>query len=923
MLKEGDKPDEKLDARLQITAQSASKNQPESMLQRSNSASVARPALSPGMAQYMEIKSRHEEYLLFYRMGDFYELFFDDAVKAAVMLDIALTKRGKIGEEDIPMCGVPVHSSDQYLEKLIAQGAKVAICEQLEDPSEAKKRGAKSVVMRDVVRIVTPGTLTEDSLLTPTRSNYLAALAREGDSFSLAWADISTGECGVMDTALPSLAADLARLNPSELLLTETLATLPELAEMQSRMSLIPTHAQHALRAQERLKSYYRLEALDAFGELTGTDLIACASVIDYLQLTQKEAAPRLDSPRKQASASSMAIDAATRRNLELISALGGGKKGSLLASIDHTVTAAGARLLAARLTSPLTDPAAIEARLDSVSWMATHRKFRDTVRETLRHCPDMERALSRLLVGRGGPRDMLALASGLNAATKLRGNFFELQQELPRELDICSTSLGEHTAMVEELARALKEDAPLLMRDGGFVRTGYHAALDEFRSLRDESRRLIAAMQTRLAQETGIASLKIKHNNVLGYFIEITRLHEKKVPEHFIHRQTMKDALRYCTVELGELERKISEAADRALKLELEIFDDLLQRIREHTEPTLMAARALAVLDVSAAFAQLAALHAYCRPTVDASLQFNIVKGRHPVVEDVMRRSGENFIGNGCDLGESQRLWLLTGPNMAGKSTFLRQNALIAILAQIGSFVPAESAHIGVVDRLFSRVGASDDLARGRSTFMVEMVETAAILTQATSRSLVILDEIGRGTATFDGLSLAWAVVEHLHNTIRCRGLFATHYHELTHLAESLPALALYTMKVKEWRGEVIFLHEVKQGKAEGSYGIHVARLAGLPEEVIARAGHLLTVLEEEKNNPALALTPNVLPLFASVGNGRKGGQEADSALSPAHCGAQERGAGAIKELLISLNPDELSPKEALEALYKLKALM
>ncbi len=885
------------------------------MTRAATSQPTTSPTLSPGMAQYMEIKSRHEEYLLFYRMGDFYELFFEDAVTAADMLDIALTKRGKVGEEDIPMCGVPVHSSDQYLERLIALGAKVAICEQLEDPAEARKRGSKSVVRRDVVRIVTPGTLTEDSLLAPARSNYLAALVRNTETYALAWADISTGECGVTSLDCSSLAAELARLNPSELLAAEALTSLQELADMKPRMSFVPPHDQHEGRAAERLKQYYGLDALDAFGELAAAEVIACATLVDYIALTAKEAAPRLERPRKQTRGGCMAIDAATRRSLELTATMNGARKGSLLACIDTTVTAPGARLLASRLSSPLTDPPQINQRLDAVAWMLEKMQFRTLLRDILRHCPDMERALSRLLMGRGGPRDILAIRAGLDAATRLRGKFFEMQEEFPAELEACSCGLGEHSALINELSGALKDEAPLLARDGGFVRAGFHAALDEFRQLRDESRRFIAAMQAQLARETGISTLKIKHNNVLGYFIEITRLNEKKVPDYFIHRQTMKDALRYSTVELGETERKISEAADRALKLELEIFEELLARIRSQAELISSAARALAALDVTAALAELAATQRYCRPVVDGGMEFTLVKGRHPVVEDAMKTGAERFIGNSCDLGEKQRLWLLTGPNMAGKSTFLRQNALVAIMAQIGSFVPAESAHIGIVDRLFSRVGASDDLARGRSTFMVEMVETAAILTQATPRSLVILDEIGRGTATFDGLSIAWAVVEHLHTRIRCRGLFATHYHELTHLEETLPSLALYTMKVKEWKGEVIFLHEVKPGKAEGSYGIHVARLAGLPPEVLARAHQLLKILEEEKNNPALALTPNVLPLFANTGR-EKGSSVSAEEAPPLHEG------NALTEYLHSINPDELSPKEALEALYTLKAL-
>ncbi len=900
---------------MQISALNASENPQDSMLQRSNSAPATHDALSPGMAQYMQIKSRHEEYLLFYRMGDFYELFFNDAVRASALLDIALTKRGKIGEEDIPMCGVPVHSADQYLEKLIAQGAKVAICEQLEDPAEAKKRGAKSVVRRDVVRIITPGTLTEESLLAPTQSNYLAALANLDEEMALAWVEISTGEFTVSDTSPSQISADIARLNPSEILLSEALATAPDIAplltEYASRLSFVPASSLHPERATGRMQQYYKRSALDAFGEQRPVDRIACGMVLDYLELTQKASAPRLDIPKKLTQGGGMVIDAATRRNLELTAALSGGKKGSLLATMDMTATAAGARLLATQLMTPLTDPATINHRLDAVAWLLEERRFREAQRTTLRTCPDIERALSRLLMGRGSPRDMLALRAGLKAATVIRGSFFELQSTaLPTLLQQHAENLGEHTSLSDALEAALKDDAPLLARDGGFVKAGYHGALDEFRMLRDESRRLIATMQARYSEQTGIASLKIKHNNVLGYFIEITRLHEKKIVPEFIHRQTMKDALRYSTVELAEIEQKIMEAADRALKIELEIFDDLLSRIRDHAESIVLAARALAALDVSASLAELAERQRYCRPQVDGSLNFAIIKGRHPVVESAMQKSGGRFIGNGCDLAQPQRLWLLTGPNMAGKSTFLRQNALMTIMAQMGSYIPADSAHIGVVDRLYSRVGASDDLARGRSTFMVEMVETATILAGSTSRSLVILDEIGRGTATFDGLSIAWAVVEHLHQHIRCRGLFATHYHELTHLAESLPSLALFTMKVKEWKGEVIFLHEVKPGKAEASYGIHVARLAGLPAEVIARARHLLSVLEAEKNNPAQALTPNVLPLFASVN------EEAGE-------GRQEAQNDGLHRFISGLKPDEMSPREALEALYKLKALM
>ena len=911
------------------------------------------PALSPGMAQYMALKERHRDYLLFYRMGDFYELFFEDAVQAAAILDIALTKRGKIGEMDIPMCGVPVHAAEGYLQRLIAHGVKVAICEQLEDPAEAKKRGSKSVVKRDVVRIVTPGTITEEGLIPPTRSNYLACLAGQGNFAALAWLEITTGEFAVTDTTPERALTDLARLQPSELLMGQNAISdgtwQAVTQEMDTRVTPIADTSLHARRGAERLKEFFGVGTTEPWGEFTPVEIAACGALLDYVLLTQKDSLPRLDAPKKQAASMGMAIDAATRRNLELVSTLTGTRQGSLLAAIDRTRTAAGARLLARWLCHPLTVPSAIHLRQDAVEYVLRSSTLLANLQDRLREMPDLERALNRLLMQRGGPRDLQQVAAGLHVANGLRGMLELESATLPEALRGIKEGLSDHAALVNLLRRALKEECPLLARDGGFIASGYHAALDEFRTLRDESRRFIAEMQARYVRETGISMLKIKHNNVLGYYIEITRRHEKQVPEHFIHRQTMKDALRYSTVELGETERKITEAADRALKIELELFEELLAEIRLQAEPILAAARAIAALDVFHGLALLAREESYCRPVIDDSCGFSIVKGRHPVVEQMMRKSGTPFIGNDCDLGgvllplphgerfgvrgaddlttsaasplirqsvppspsgSSKRLWLLTGPNMAGKSTFLRQNALIAILAQMGSFVPAEAAHIGIVDRLFSRVGAADDLARGRSTFMVEMVETATILHQATERSLVILDEIGRGTATFDGLSIAWAVAEHLHNSIRCRGLFATHYHELTHLAETLPSLACHTMKVREWKGEDLLLHEVAPGTADRSYGIHVARLAGLPSPVIGRAQSILKSLEDKDNNPAAALTANSLPLFAFA---------KDSApLVP-----METTPDALRETLETLEPDTLTPREALEALYALKGLL
>ncbi len=868
--------------------------------------------LSPGMAQYMEIKSRHQDFLLFYRMGDFYELFFDDAVKAAAVLDIALTKRGQIRGVDIPMCGVPVHSSDFYLEKLIANGIKVAICEQLEDPSEAKKRGSKSVVHRDVVRIVTPGTVTEETLLAPDRSNYLASIAEVKSDWALAWMDISTGEFSVIETSPAQLASELARLTPSEILISEQECNSDRLSAILSDhkacLTPIPESSLHGKRSAERLREYYGLSTLDAWGDFTLADLACCGALLDYVHLTQKDTPPRLDAPKKYAASSGLAIDAATRRNLELVSTLSGMRQGSLLSTIDRTQTACGARLLASRLCNPLTDVDTITARHDAVAFFVEHASLRSGLRDTLRRCPDLERALGRLMMQRGGPRDLAALRDGLSAATAMADALRTIPHgSLPEEVESIVAGLGTHTSLIAHLTATLKDELPMLARDGNFIRAGYDAALDEFRCLRDESKKLIAAMEVQYKTATDIPSLKIKYNYMLGFFIEVTKKHEAKIPFEYIHRQTMKDAMRYTTPELAEIEKKIAEAADRALRIELEIFERLVEEIRADAHTIVAAGRAIAALDVTAALSELAQHERYCRPVIDDSLTFRITGGRHPVVESFLGREGQRFIANGCDLTGDQRLWLITGPNMAGKSTFLRQNALLALMAQMGSFIPATEAHIGIIDRLYSRVGASDDLARGRSTFMVEMVETAAILSQATSRSLVILDEIGRGTATYDGLSIAWAVAEHLHNATRCRGLFATHYHELTHLKESLSSLALYTVKVKEWKGNVIFLHEVAAGTADRSYGIHVAQLAGLPEKVIARAKVLLKALETSDHSPVQAITSGALPLFAMAGK-------------PAT--VESAPVSHAMELLSTIKPDELSPKEALDVLYRLKSL-
>ena len=877
---------------------------------REPAAGPAEPS-SPMVAQYERLKAAHRDALLFFRMGDFYELFFDDAVAAAPALDIALTKRGRHRGEEIPMCGVPAHNAEPYLQRLIRRGFKVAICEQMEDPAEARKRPGKSLVHRDVVRVVTPGTITEDALLDARSGNYLLAMARSQDSYGLAWLDLSTGELATAPATAQGLAADLDRISPREVLLPESWlaadgGTAPW-RDLGDRLSPLAASCFDSTVGERRLCEVYGVRALDAFGAFTRAELGAAGALVEYVRLTQKGLVPRLGRPRRVEPAALLQIDPATRRSLELTLGPGGGRDGSLLAAIDRTVTSAGGRLLAERLAAPLADAAAIRRRLDEVECLVDASELRDGLRQDLRRVPDLQRALSRAALARGGPRDLLAIGDGLERAAALR----EAMAAAPTLAPIAAR-IADQASLAARLRETLVESPPLLARDGGLARDGVLPALDELRELRDRSRQHIVALEMRYRDHTGIPSLKVRHNNLIGYHIEVTAAHLAKVPISFVQRQSMAGATRYATPELAELESRIANAAERVLALELELFEKLRQAVLAQAEAIAETAAALAELDVGAGLAELAAAERYTRPRIEDGTAFAVEGGRHPVVEQALRRQGEAFVANDCVLGDRGRLWLLTGPNMAGKSTFLRQNALIVVMAQMGGFVPAAEARIGVVDRLFSRVGAADDLARGRSTFMVEMVETATILHQAGPRSLVVLDEIGRGTATYDGMSLAWAIVEHLHEVNRCRGLFATHYHELTALAARLDALACHTMRVKEWQNEVVFLHEVAAGTADRSYGVHVARLAGLPEAVLTRAEEVLKRLEEGEASAAPARLADDLPLFAAAL------QRAapPSAVSPA-------GPSPVEQLLRSTSPDELSPRQALELVYRLKGLL
>jgi DNA mismatch repair protein MutS len=902
----------------------------------SSSQAEPRPltGVTPMMAQYMTIKEAHPNNLLFYRMGDFYEMFFEDAENAASALDIALTKRGKHLGQDIPMCGVPVHSHENYLNRLIRHGYQVAICEQTEDPAEAKKRGNKSVVRREVVRIITQGTLTEDTLLNARQHNYLVALARSEQKLALAWIDVSTGAFLIQPVADGTIDAALARINPGELLVSETLTgrqgsgndkaeNLGEvLADWRDVITPLPSIKFESTSGTRRLEALFQVKALDAFGDFSRAELAAAGALVDYVELTQKGKMPRLERPKRVLEGAVMEIDAATRRNLELTSTLSGEHKGCLLWLMDRTITGPGARLLASHLAQPLTDAGAISERFDRVRFFCEAEHLRTDLRDLLKRGPDMERALSRLSLGRGGPRDLAAIQGGLVLGGQVRDL---LAQDHTLILPEGITALGEallgHDALIAHLDRALADELPMQARDGGFIAKGYAPELDDLLELRDQSRRLIAGLQAKYAEQTGISGLKVRHNNVLGYFAEITARHMESMPSGadspFIHRQTMANAVRYSTVELSDLEGRIAQAAERALALELEVFQVLSHEVEVASRGIAIAAQALAGLDVSSSLAQLAIERRYVRPKIDETTCFEVKAGRHPVVEAMLETNNEGpFVANdshfkGADDvdADDAQIWLLSGPNMAGKSTFLRQCALITVMAQMGSFVPADEARIGIVDRLFSRVGAADDLARGRSTFMVEMVETATILNQAGPRALVILDEIGRGTATYDGLSIAWAVVEHLHEENRCRALFATHYHELTTLASKLERLQCHTMRVKEWKGDVVFLHEVAPGAADRSYGIHVGGLAGLPGKVIARAEQVLANLEKGEQSAAITKLADDLPLFQSLEN-------------PKPPSALAKGPSETDLRLDQVNADELTPKQALDLLYELKSL-
>ena len=861
---------------------------------------------TPMMAQYHALKAAHPDCLLFYRMGDFYELFYDDAITAAKILDITLTRRGKNQGDEIPMCGVPFHACDTYLAKLIRAGHKVAICEQTETPEQAKKRGGyKALVNRDVVRIVTAGTLTEDHLLPAASNNYIASVAIIAGQYAVAWCDVSTGEFLVTPSQANDILTFIKRIDPAEILLSDA-ANFDRTLFDTDKITIQPAPLFDDHSARVRLQKLFGVHTLESFGAFSRAELSAAGAVLSYIERTQKGRLPYLTPLAQVNHTGSLEIDPATMRHLELTRTQNGERSFSLITVIDRTKTPAGARLLQRRLLAPSCDLSAINQRFDDIDALKASGALLQTIRSQLSLINDIERALARLSCDRGGPRDLLSIQNSIEITKIIREDLRSHSHPCLQKFFASLKISDELDEFIHTLERALSDNAPLLARDGGFIAKGYDPQLDNLLALKDESRRLIASLEGQYKKLAGIDSLKIAHNNVLGYFIEVTSKHADKLmvsavqagdSHPFIHRQTTANTARFTTAELSTLERDIASAAEKSLALELSIFADFIEQLKIHADELHAIASSIAALDVASSLSDLMLDLDLCRPTLTNGSELDIQNGRHLVVEMALKKTGKNFTPNSVCLSEPHSLSLLTGPNLAGKSTYLRMTALCVILAQAGIPVPAESATIGMVDKIFSRVGASDDLARGQSTFMMEMVETATILNRATKRSMVILDEIGRGTATYDGLAIAWACLEHLHNINQCRGIFATHYHELTALQSSLAHLKLSTMDVKEWHNDIIFLHKVKEGTADKSYGVHVAKLAGLPPAALKRAEQVLTLITQE-GLKAENLNDN-LPAF-----------ETRFAASPPH---------PVLSLLKTIDPDALSPKAAHELLYDL----
>ena len=812
--------------------------------------------MTPMMQQFLLVKERHKDAILLFRAGDFYETFYEDAEVASRVLGITLTSRDKGSASPVPMAGVPYHSVDPYIRKLIKAGYRVAICEQMEDPKEAK-----GLVQRDVTRVITPGTLTDDALLESKSSNYLVGLYPDGARTGLAWVDLSAGRFVVADVPAELLMDELTRIAPAECLLPDSLhaAGGPEVERIQQVLQVPltprPDHAFERRNALKALLDHFRVISLAGFGcEDAGPAVQAAGAVIDYLNETQKTSIDHVAKLEKLESDRYVLLNETTQRSLELVETMRTReRRGSLLWVLDRTVTAMGARLLREWIIYPLRDLGRIRERQAAVGELHAGHVLRENARSILEHVYDLERINARITTGRANPRDLVALKDSAASLPRLRTALAGCASPLLAELRDGLDTLDDLQQLV---ASAIVDEPPMVVREGGMIRDGWNAELDDLRAVRRDGRSWIARYQAQEARRTGIDSLKVGFNKVFGYYIEITNAKAGKVPDDYIRRQTLKNAERYVTTELKDYEDRVLHAEERGQELEYKIFNDVRDSVARHGARIQAAAAAVARLDALASLAQVAAERRYVAPAVDDTRDLQITDGRHPVLEAA--EQGEPFVPNDVLLDGENRVLIITGPNMAGKSTYIRQVALLTLMAHVGSFIPAKSARIGVVDRIFARVGASDELARGRSTFMVEMSETAGILNNATDRSLIVLDEIGRGTSTFDGVSIAWAVTEYIYEKVRARTLFATHYHELTELALVLPAVRNYNIAVREWHDEIIFLRKILPGGTDKSYGIHVARLAGIPREVIERSRDILVRLEAEtldfENKPKFA---------------------------------------------------------------------
>ena len=863
---------------------------------------------TPMMEQYLTIKNKHKDALLFYRMGDFYELFFEDAIAASKALDITLTKRGKTNGMDIPMCGVPFHSADNYLPKLIKKGFNVAVCEQTETIEEAKSNLKKGPLKREVVRIISPGTLTEDNLLDRNANNFLGAISDVNGSISISWVDVSTG-CFKSrnlqkENNLKQLLTNLLlRMNFSEILVSDAMELNIISEEWHSIIKKQSSSLFHYSSCLQQICSYFSIISLEGIGKFSDGEVIAAGVLLSYLKLTQCGKLPILSMIKNESENNFLEIDYFTQKSLEILSNLSGETNGSLIISLDETKTAGGARLLKQRITEPFYKVVEIEKRYNLINWFLNNDIDIFKLQNNLENTPDIERSLSRISLLRGSPKDLSILCNGLLNVKEIYEIIILFKDRLNQSplLNNILNQISVDYSLFEDIKNSLKKDLPLSTKEGGFIRDGYDENLDKLRNFRNNELEEITKLQNKYSDLTNVNSLKIKYNRMLGYHIEVRAVHDKSLRDKdiFIHRQTTAQTSRFTTIELNEAENQLINSYEKSISIEMDIFKNFTNEIINEGKKILDIASAISELDIGIMVVKQSKDRGYVCPKILENKTLEIIEGRHPVVETQMKLSENSFISNDCILNKDDFLWLITGPNMAGKSTYLRQNALIVIMAQAGLFVPAKEANIGVCDKIFSRVGASDDLAKGQSTFMIEMIETSLILNTASEKSLVILDEIGRGTATFDGLAIAWSVLDYLHNNIKPRTLFATHYHELTSLKEDLNHLSCHKMSIKEWNNSIIFMHKIIEGEADKSYGIHVAQLAGLPFEVIKKATQLLSKLENNKDNSYLKKSDNLDDNYSNINENQIFFKEFDN-----------------------INVDDISPREALDILYKLKLL-